>query len=170
VITVRTLINEQPVALPVEDRKLLVHFLREDVGLTGTHVGCMSGRCGCCTVVLDGEPVKSCMVLAAQTEGRTVLTVEGLAGCTREGPVIQRAFRECDAVECGFCTSGMLMIIYATLSGPSEDQPAEMGEALTGNLCRCTGYKNIIRAAEQAKHELSAPDGAESSSEQVQGR
>lgn len=169
-ITVRALVNEEPVVAPVDDRKLLVHFLREDVGLTGTHVGCISGRCGCCTVVLDGNPVKSCMVLAAQADGRTVLTVEGLAGCTREGPVIQRAFRECDAVECGFCTSGMLMIVYATLSLPDECQPAELQEALTGNLCRCTGYRNIIRAAEQAKKELPTLDSAEFRSDQAQGR
>jgi aerobic carbon-monoxide dehydrogenase small subunit len=138
----------------VESRLLLVHFLRENLRLTGTHVGCDTSHCGVCTVHLDGEPVKSCTVLAVQADGRSVNTVESLEQGGKLHP-IQEAFTEKHALQCGFCTPGMLMTCSALLAAnkrPSED---EIRRAISGNLCRCTGYLNIVKAVQHAAEKLS---------------
>jgi carbon-monoxide dehydrogenase small subunit len=137
----------------VEPRTLLSDFLRHDVGLTGTHVGCEHGVCGACTVQVDGEPVRSCLMLAVQARGRSVLTVEGLAGAGGELHPLQQAFHEHHALQCGFCTPGMLMAAEALLRGNPEPSEREVREGLAGHLCRCTGYEGIVaavRAAAQA--------------------
>jgi aerobic carbon-monoxide dehydrogenase small subunit len=139
----------------VESRLLLVHFLRENLRLTGTHVGCDTSHCGVCTVHLDGEPVKSCTVLAVQADGRSVNTVESLEQGGKLHP-IQEAFTEKHALQCGFCTPGMLMTCSALLAAnkrPSED---EIRRAISGNLCRCTGYLNIVSAVQSAAEKMRA--------------
>jgi aerobic carbon-monoxide dehydrogenase small subunit len=139
----------------VESRLLLVHFLRENLRLTGTHVGCDTSHCGVCTVHLDGEPVKSCTVLAVQADDRSVNTVESLEQGGKLHP-IQEAFTEKHALQCGFCTPGMLMTCSALLAAnkrPSED---EIRRAISGNLCRCTGYLNIVSAVQSAAEKMRA--------------
>ncbi|MDP6085895.1 MAG: (2Fe-2S)-binding protein [Nitrospinota bacterium] len=128
----------------------MADFLREDLRLTGTHVGCEQGVCGACTVLLDGEPVRSCLLLAAQAEGRSVETVEGLA--PPEGPLhpIQEAFHIHHALQCGFCTPGFLMTLKAALSEARDWTRDEIRELLSGNICRCTGYHHIVDAVEKA--------------------
>jgi aerobic carbon-monoxide dehydrogenase small subunit len=130
----------------VEPRVLLVHLLRENIGLTGTNVGCDTTSCGACTVLLDGESVKSCTVLALQADGGSITTIEGMA---RDGELhpIQRAFQENHGLQCGFCTPGMVMAIASFLAEHPNPTEAEVREGLEGNLCRCTGYHNIVRAA-----------------------
>jgi aerobic-type carbon monoxide dehydrogenase small subunit (CoxS/CutS family) len=139
----------------VEPRTLLSDFIRHGAGLTGTKVGCEQGVCGACTVQLDGEPVRSCLMLAVQARGRSLRTVEGLA----DGDLhpLQRAFHEAHALQCGFCTSGFLMSMEAFLREHPEPSEQEVREALAGNLCRCTGYLGIIEAVKRAAREL--PDG-----------
>ena len=139
-------VNGSQAAAEVEDRTLLVHFLREVLGLTATNVGCDTSSCGACTVLLDGRSVKSCTVLAAQADGREVTTVEGLAPGPDEMHPVQRAFHAEHGLQCGFCTPGMVMAAVSLLDenpSPTED---EVRLALEGNLCRCTGYHNIVRA------------------------
>jgi len=133
----------------VEPRLLLVHFIRETLGLTGTHIGCDTTNCGACTVLLNGKPVKSCTVLAAQVNDGEIMTVEGLAQNGKLHP-IQEGFWEKHGLQCGFCTPGMMMTTYALLkknSNPSED---DIRWAISGNLCRCTGYVNIVKAVQYA--------------------
>jgi aerobic carbon-monoxide dehydrogenase small subunit len=133
----------------VEDRALLANVLRDDLGLTGTHVGCDTSQCGCCTVQIDGRSVKSCTVLAVQANGSKVTTIEGLAKNGKLHPV-QRAFAECHGLQCGFCTPGMIMATVGMLKdnpNPTED---EIIHGLEGNLCRCTGYINIIKAVKRS--------------------
>jgi carbon-monoxide dehydrogenase small subunit len=133
----------------VEPRTLLANFLREDLALTGTHIGCDTSQCGCCTVQLDGRAVKSCTVLAVQANGSRVTTIEGLAKNGKLHPV-QRAFAECHGLQCGFCTPGMIMATVGILKdnpSPTED---EIIHGLEGNLCRCTGYINIIKAVKKS--------------------
>lgn len=130
----------------VEDRTLLSDFIRHGAGLTGTHVGCEHGVCGACTVQLDGEPVRSCLMLAVQADGRSVRTVEGLAGPDGELTALQRAFTEHHALQCGFCTAGFLMTADALLRRCPNPSEREIREELAGNLCRCTGYEGIIAA------------------------
>jgi len=139
----------------VEPRLLLVHFIREVLGLTGTHIGCDTTNCGACTVLLDGRAVKSCTIFAVQADGRTVLTVEGLA---RDGQLhpIQEAFHQNHGLQCGFCTPGMMMTAYALLQripNPTEEQ---IRWGISGNLCRCTGYVNIVAAIRDAAEKLRA--------------
>jgi carbon-monoxide dehydrogenase small subunit len=144
-LPVSVAVNGEQIEQDVPARRLLVHFLRDDLGLTGTHVGCDTGNCGACTVHLDGEPVKSCMLLAVQADGAAITTVEGLAPDGELTP-LQRAFNEHHALQCGYCTPGMLMSASALLERnphPSED---EVRIALQGNICRCTGYVNIVEA------------------------
>jgi len=133
----------------VESRLLLVHFLREVLGLTGTHIGCDTTHCGACTVLLDGQPVKSCTVLAVQADGREVLTVEGLE---RDGKLhpIQEGFWQEHGLQCGFCTPGMLITSYALLQRNADPSEVEIRQAISGNLCRCTGYVNIVKAVQHA--------------------
>ena len=133
----------------VEPRKLLVHYLREDLDLTGTHVGCETGYCGACTVVVDGRTVKSCTMFAVQADGAAVQTMEGVANGDELHPV-QEGFWECHGLQCGFCTPGMIMSSIAILDendNPSED---EIRHGIEGNLCRCTGYHNIVRSVQYA--------------------
>jgi carbon-monoxide dehydrogenase small subunit len=130
----------------VEPRLLLVHYLREVVGLTGTNVGCDTSSCGACTVLVDGESVKSCTVLAVQADGAAVTTIEGMAKGEELHP-IQQAFRENHGLQCGFCTPGMVMAISSFLREHPDPTEAEVREGLEGNLCRCTGYHNIVAAA-----------------------
>ncbi len=139
-----------------EPRKLLTDFLREDLGLTGTHVGCEHGVCGACTVLLDGEPVRSCLMFAVQVEGHELLTVEGLAPSPDQLHPIQEAFWECHGLQCGFCTPGFLLTIKAYLEEHPSPTEREVREALSGNLCRCTGYHNIVRATLRAAEMLQA--------------
>jgi aerobic carbon-monoxide dehydrogenase small subunit len=129
----------------VEPRLLLVHYLREVVGLRGTNVGCDTSSCGACTVLLDGESVKSCTVLAVQADGSDITTIEGLGSAEQMHPV-QQAFREQHGLQCGFCTPGMVMAAVSLLREKSSPTEAEVREGLEGNLCRCTGYHNIVKA------------------------
>jgi aerobic-type carbon monoxide dehydrogenase small subunit (CoxS/CutS family) len=139
-------INGAPYTADVEPRTLLSDFIRHDAGLTGTKVGCEHGACGACTVQLDGEPVRSCLMLAIQAHGCSVRTVEGLAGEDAPLHPLQAAFRERHALQCGFCTSGFLMSAEALLRERPDPSEREVREALAGNLCRCTGYEGIVEA------------------------
>ena len=132
----------------VEPRTLLVHYLREQLGKTGTVVGCDTSNCGACTVHLDGRSVKSCNVLAVQADGHEVTTIEGLAQDGRLHPM-QQAFHECHALQCGYCTPGMIMQAVDLLGENPHPSEEEIREGLEGNLCRCTGYQNIVRAVQQ---------------------
>ena len=129
----------------VEPRRLLVHHLRDDVGLTGTNVGCDTSSCGACTVLVDGESVKSCTMLAVQADGCEVTTIEGLADGTTMHPV-QAAFQEHHGLQCGFCTPGMIMAAVGLLNENPSPSEREIRHGLEGNLCRCTGYQNIVKA------------------------
>jgi len=141
----------------VEARTLLAYFLRESLGLTGTHVGCDSSSCGCCVVVMDGDrAVKSCTMFAVTADGHEITTVEGLAKGAALHP-LQQAFWDCHGLQCGYCTPGMLMTSYALLKHNPHPDEGEIREAISGNLCRCTGYQNIVKAVTQAANELSAP-------------
>jgi aerobic carbon-monoxide dehydrogenase small subunit len=133
----------------VEPRTLLVNFLRDTLGLTGTHVGCDTSQCGCCTVHVNGRAVKSCSMLAVQAEGAEVLTIEGLAKNGKLHPV-QQAFTECHALQCGFCTPGMIMTTVGLLKDNSNPSEEEINHGLEGNLCRCTGYINIVKAVKRS--------------------
>ncbi len=138
-------VNGEQIESHVPARRLLVHFLRDDLGLTGTHVGCDTGNCGACTIHLNGEPVKSCMLLAAQADGAKITTVEGLAP-DGELTALQRSFNEHHALQCGYCTPGMLMSASALLERNPSPSEEEVRVALQGNICRCTGYVNIVEA------------------------
>jgi aerobic-type carbon monoxide dehydrogenase small subunit (CoxS/CutS family) len=146
-------INGQDYEGDVEPRTLLSDFIRHGAGLTGTKVGCEQGVCGACTVQLDGEPIRSCLMLAIQANGRTLRTVEGLASGEDLHP-LQRAFHQAHALQCGFCTPGFLMSIEAFLREQPDPDEDEVREALAGNLCRCTGYLGIIEAVEEAAREM----------------
>jgi len=135
--------------LAVEPRRLLVDVLRDDLGLTGTHVGCEHGVCGTCTVLVNGESVRACLMLAVQADGAEVLTVEGLSRDQHLHP-LQQAFREAQGLQCGFCTPGMLLIAYELLRQNPSPSEAEVREAISANLCRCTGYQAIIEAVQLA--------------------
>jgi carbon-monoxide dehydrogenase small subunit len=146
-------VNGKPETREVENRTLLVQFLREHLGLTGTHVGCDTSQCGACTISLDGVAVKSCTILAAQASGGAVTTIEGLAAGTQMHPV-QRAFVQCHGLQCGFCTPGMIMAVDFYLRQPAPLDDASICHALEGNICRCTGYVNIIEAVRHAAREM----------------
>jgi carbon-monoxide dehydrogenase small subunit len=137
----------------VEPRKLLSDVLREDCGLTGTHVGCEHGVCGACTVMVDGRPTRSCLIYAIQMQGHAVTTIEGIAADGRLSAV-QQAMREAHALQCGFCTPGIIMTMEAWLADHLDPTQAEIREALSGNLCRCTGYHNIVAAITKAAEQL----------------
>lgn len=148
-------VNGQPVETDVEPRTLLVHLLRERLGLTGTQVGCDTTTCGACTVLLDGMPVKSCGLFAVQVDHRDITTVEGLAPHGHLHPV-QEGFKECHAVQCGFCTPGMMLTAIALLAVNPDPSEEEIRWALSGNLCRCTGYANIVRAVQWASRKMAS--------------
>ena len=146
---VEMVVNGKRAGGEVEDRTLLVNFIRENLGLTGTHVGCDTSQCGCCTVHVNGRAIKACTMLAVQANGAEVLTIEGLAQGEKLHPV-QQAFTECHALQCGFCTPGMIMATVGLLKDnpkPSED---DIIHGLEGNLCRCTGYINIVKAVKRS--------------------
>ncbi|HYY22311.1 MAG TPA: (2Fe-2S)-binding protein [Thermoleophilaceae bacterium] len=150
---IEVVVNGERHRAEVEPRLLLVHFLRERLGLTGTHIGCDTTSCGACTVLLDGVPVKSCTMFAVQANGRELTTVEGLRRDAALHP-IQQGFKEEHGLQCGFCTPGMMLTSAALLEenpNPSED---EIRWALSGNICRCTGYQNIVRAVQWAAREI----------------
>jgi aerobic carbon-monoxide dehydrogenase small subunit len=142
-------VNGQPRSIEVEPRLLLVHFLREKLALTGTHVGCDTTSCGACTVLVDGVPIKSCTHFAVQVDGREVTTVEGLATGAELHPV-QEGFKEEHGLQCGFCTPGMMLVSAALLDENPDPTEEEIRWALSGNVCRCTGYQNIVKAVQWA--------------------
>ncbi len=142
-------VNGKKCSGEVEDRTLLVNFIRDTLNLTGTHVGCDTSQCGACTVHVDGSAVKSCTMLAVQAEGCEVTTIEGMAKNGKLHPV-QQAFTECHALQCGFCTPGMIMTVSAMLKDNPHPTDEEIVHGLEGNLCRCTGYLNIVKAVKQA--------------------
>ena len=148
-ISIRLSVNGIQHELAVPPRRLLVDLLRHDIGLTGTHVGCEHGVCGTCTVLVDGESVRSCLMLAVQADGAEILTVEGLAQADKLHP-LQEAFREAHGLQCGFCTPGMLLISYELLQHNPAPTDDEIREAISANLCRCTGYQGIIEAVQLA--------------------
>ena len=147
--TITVTVNSAPRTAEVESRLLLVHFIRETLGMTGTHIGCDTSHCGACTVLLDGEPVKSCTMLAVQADGRQVMTVEGLEKDTKLDP-IQEGFMQEHGLQCGFCTPGMMLTSYALLRRNKQPTEDEIRHAISGNLCRCTGYVNIVKAVQYA--------------------
>ncbi len=151
--SVSVTVNGATYAREIEPSLLLVEFLRETLGLTGTHVGCDTSQCGACTVLLDGKATKSCTVLAAQADGSAVMTVEGLAKDGQLHP-LQAAFSAEHALQCGFCTPGLLMTAADLLSRDADPSEAEIRHALEGNLCRCTGYQNIVSAVRRAAREM----------------
>ncbi|MEV4103785.1 (2Fe-2S)-binding protein [Nonomuraea sp. NPDC049649] len=142
-------VNGQPHSREIEPRLLLVHFLRDTLSLTGTHIGCDTSSCGACTVLLDGVAVKSCTVLAAQADGCAVTTIEGLAGEDGLSPV-QEGFRQCHGLQCGFCTPGMVMAATALLAEQPDPTEQEIRDGLKGNMCRCTGYQMIVESVQWA--------------------
>ena len=151
-------VNGRARTVDVEPRRLLVHVLREDLGLTGTHVGCDTTSCGACTVLLDGTPVKSCTVFGVQADGRELTTVEGLQGADGLHP-IQAAFKEHHGLQCGFCTPAMMLVGAALLESNPDPSEEDVRWAISGNICRCTGYMNIVDAI-RAAAEATAPASA----------
>jgi aerobic carbon-monoxide dehydrogenase small subunit len=143
-------INGEPHSRTVLARQLLVHFIRDGVGLRGTHIGCDTGNCGACTVICDGKLTKSCMMLAVQADGCEITTVEGLAPATADLTPLQQAFNNEHGVQCGYCTPGMLMSATFLLERNPDPSEHEIRRALKGNICRCTGYENIVRAVQAA--------------------
>jgi aerobic carbon-monoxide dehydrogenase small subunit len=141
-------VNGARKTIAVEARKLLVHLIREDLGLTGTHVGCDTSQCGACTVEIDGRAVKSCTVLAVMADGASITTIEGLTEPGAELNPIQAAFHEHHALQCGFCTPGMVMSVRQLLKDQADPSEHDIRHGLAGNICRCTGYHNIVRAVE----------------------
>ncbi len=157
-VDVRLTVNGVAHRVTVPARRLLSDFLRHDLRLTGTHVGCEHGVCGACTILLDGQPVRSCLMFAATADGHEVTTVEGLGGEGELHPV-QQAFRECHGLQCGFCTPGFLTTVAAYLETNPDPTVDEAREAVAGNLCRCTGYHNIVRAVLRAAELRRTPEG-----------
>lgn len=148
-VTVALTVNGKAAKANVDPRTLLLHLLRENLGLTGTHQGCDTAQCGACTVHLDGRAVKACSMLAVQAQGGDVTTIEGLAAKDGTLHPMQAAFRDCHALQCGFCTPGMVMASIQLLKDKPTPTEAEIREGLEGNICRCTGYHNIVRAVQQ---------------------
>jgi carbon-monoxide dehydrogenase small subunit len=154
-ITINTFVNGKKYERSVEPRLLLSDFLRYELNLTGTHVGCEHGVCGACTVLLNGEAVRSCIIFAVQMDGKEITTVEGLtAEGSKELHPIQQAFHEAHGLQCGFCTPGFLMTLIPFLKENHDPSEPEIREALSGNLCRCTGYQNIIEAVKLASQRI----------------
>jgi carbon-monoxide dehydrogenase small subunit len=157
-MNVELTVNGKTQSVQCEDRTLLVDLLREQLGLTGTHLGCDTSQCGCCTVHLDGQAVKSCTVLAAQADGSSITTIEGLANGDALHPV-QQAFSACHGLQCGYCTPGMIMASTDLLRRHPDPTDEQIREGLAGNLCRCTGYVNIVAAVKQAASLMRAAAG-----------
>ena len=150
-------INGKTYRHEVEPRLLLADYLRQQAGLTGTHVGCEHGVCGACTVLFDGKPVRSCLMLAVQTDGHELMTVEGLAAEEKNLHPLQQAFWEAHGLQCGFCTPGILMTLLPFLQEHPDPSETEIREAISGNLCRCTGYQHIVDAAKLAAKKMHTP-------------
>jgi len=148
-------VNGQTYERQVEPRLLLSDFLRHELGLSGTHVGCEHGVCGACTILFDGQPIRSCLALAVQANGHTLTTVEGLAKSQAELHPIQQAFWEAHGLQCGFCTPGILMTLVPFLEENPNPSEADIREAISGNLCRCTGYQHIVDAVRLAAEKIS---------------
>jgi carbon-monoxide dehydrogenase small subunit len=148
-------VNGKPVEALVEPRTLLIHFLREELNLTGPHIGCDTSHCGACTVDVDGRSVKSCTVFAVQAEGAEILTIEGIAAADGALHALQEGFREMHGLQCGFCTPGMITRAYRLLQENPNPSEAEIRFGIAGNLCRCTGYQNIVKAIQFAAAKLS---------------
>jgi carbon-monoxide dehydrogenase small subunit len=149
-VSLELTVNGRPVRADVDPRTLLVDFLRDDLALTGTHVGCDTAQCGACTVHLDGQAIKACNVLALQAQGASVVTIEGLAAEDGTMHPMQSAFRDCHALQCGFCTPGMVMSAIDLVNRHPQADDEAIRAGLEGNLCRCTGYHNIVKAVRQA--------------------
>ena len=147
---VSMVVNGNAVSADVENRTLLIHYLREHLNITGPHIGCETSHCGACTVDLDGRSVKSCTVFAVQAEGLDVLTIEGMAAPDGKLHVLQEAFREMHGLQCGYCTPGMITRAYRLLKENPDPTEAEIRMGISGNLCRCTGYQNIVKAIQYA--------------------
>jgi carbon-monoxide dehydrogenase small subunit len=159
-MTVQLTVNGEQRSAEVEVRKTLADFLRDDLGLTGTHLGCEHGVCGSCTVLIDGDAVRSCLMLAVQADGAEVVTIEGLAAPDGTLHPIQQAFMESHAFQCGFCTPGFIISVYDLLTNtPGGLSRDEIRPALSGNLCRCTGYQSIVAGVELAQEKLAATAG-----------
>jgi 2-furoyl-CoA dehydrogenase 2Fe-2S iron sulfur subunit len=152
--TIKTIVNGVAYTRDVEPRLMLGDFLRHNLNLTGTHYGCEHGVCGACTILIDGRTARACLTLAVQADGHSLTTVEGLAAADGTLNVLQRAFVNCHALQCGFCTPGMLMTLTELLGETDNPSEAEIREAITGNLCRCTGYQPIVAAALLAARHL----------------
>jgi aerobic carbon-monoxide dehydrogenase small subunit len=147
-------VNDKPVEALVEPRLLLIHFLREDLGLTGPHIGCDTSHCGACTVDLDGKSVKACTMFAVQANGVHIRTIEGMAAADGTLHALQEGFREMHGLQCGFCTPGMIMRAYRLLQENPNPSEEEIRFGISGNLCRCTGYQNIVKAIRYAAAKL----------------
>jgi carbon-monoxide dehydrogenase small subunit len=157
-VPVTITVNGQPHTAEVEPRLLLVHFIRETLGMTGTHIGCDTTSCGACTLLLDGMPIKSCTMFAVQANGRAVTTVEGLEGPGGKLHPIQEAFWQEHGLQCGFCTPGMMLVASTLLAQNPDPSELEIRQAISGNLCRCTGYVNIVRSIQHAAAAMRAEE------------
>ncbi len=153
-IPVSMTVNGKPVERMVEARTLLIHFLRDELGLTGPHIGCETTHCGACTVDLDGKSLKSCTIFAVQADGASILTIEGMAAPDGSLHPLQEGFREMHGLQCGFCTPGMIMRAYRLLQENPNPSEEEIRFGISGNLCRCTGYQNIVKAIQYAAGKL----------------
>jgi len=147
--TLKLKINGQEKTVSIDPRTLLVQLIRDHLGLTGTHVGCDTAQCGCCTVHMDGRAIKSCSILALQAQGAEITTIEGIATDAALHPV-QEAFRECHGLQCGYCTPGMVMSTIQLLKDNPKPSEQQIRDGLEGNICRCTGYENIVRSVQRA--------------------
>ncbi len=158
-VRIKVEVNGEPFEREVEPRRLLVHFLREELELTGTNVGCETSLCGACTVLVDGQAVKSCTQLAVQADGASITTIEGLESNGEYHP-LQQAFWDCHGLQCGYCTPGMILAAADLLARNASPTEREVRQALKGNLCRCTGYHNIVKAVASVAREGAAAGGA----------
>ena len=157
-IPVRFTVNGEPVRVSVEARKTLADALREDLGLTGTHVGCEHGVCGACTVLVDGAAVRACLLFAVQLDGAEITTIEGLSPADGSLSPVQEAFRNCHGLQCGFCTPGFVVTVTALLAENPAPTDEQLRHGLAGNLCRCTGYQGIVAAAREAAGQVAGQE------------
>ncbi|MFN0162997.1 MAG: (2Fe-2S)-binding protein [Burkholderiales bacterium] len=153
-VSVSMTVNGKPVSASIDPRTLLVQFIRENLQLTGTHVGCDTAQCGACTIHMNGRAVKACSMLAVQAAGANITTIEGLPGRDGKMHPMQEAFRDCHGLQCGFCTTGMVMAACQLLADNPKPSEAQIRAGLDGNICRCTGYHNIVRAVAQAAAQM----------------
>lgn len=157
--TIRVIVNGSEYERAIEPRLLLSDFIRHELGLTGTHVGCEHGVCGACTILFDGEPVRSCIMFAVQANGHEIMTVEGLAPAVDQLHPLQAAFREAHGLQCGYCTPGFLMTLLPFVEATPDPTEDEIRRAISGNLCRCTGYQHIVDAVQLAAEQMHQAEG-----------